>query len=196
MIYHLPNLKSDAFYAKPLHGWWVGSIVSWQTGYPMTPVNGFARNLSGNVDTSDRPNLDPSFNASTVVTGNPNEWFNPAMFDVQTAGTLGNAGRGIFRGPKLANADININKDTRLKWLGEQGNVQFRAELFDVFNHANFAAPSASLSLLAPPAAAAIGTTPSGEYGTGTFVMSPTFGAITRTQTKSRQVQIALKVVF
>jgi hypothetical protein len=197
VIYHLPDLKSDAFYAKPLHGWWVGSIVSWQTGYPMTPVSGISgRSLQGNVAAADRPNLDPSFDPNTVVTGNPNQWFNPTMFDLQTAGTLGNAGRGIFRGPKLANADISVNKDTRLKWLGEQGNVQFRAEMFNILNHANFAAPSATLTLQNSVASTAVSTIPNGQYGSGALAIAPSFGAVTRTANKSRQIQLALKVVF
>ena len=128
LIYHAPDIKSDKFYAKPLHGWWFGTIVSWQTGYPITITNGDARNLQGSVDTIDRPNLDPSFNPNTVVTGNPTGWINPTMFDTQVAGTLGNAGKGIARGPKLADQDFSINKDTRLKWLGEAGNLEFRAE--------------------------------------------------------------------
>ncbi len=197
MIYHLPDLKSDAFYAKPLHGWWVGSIISWQTGYPISPVDGIAnRSLQNNVATSDRPNLDPSFNAATVVTGNPNQWFNPSMFDLQTAGTLGNAGRGIIRGPKLADADININKDTRLKWLGEQGNLQLRAEFFNIFNHANFAAPSGTLTLQNSVASTAVATIPNGQYNSGALAVAPSFGAVTRTANKSRQVQLALKVIF
>jgi hypothetical protein len=199
VIYHVPDLKSDAFYAKPLHGWWLGSIISWQTGYPMTPVDGIAdRSLQNNVDTNDRPNLDPSFNPATVVTGNPNQWFNPTMFDLQTAGTLGNAGRGIFRGPKLADADVSVNKDTRLKWLGEQGTVQFRAEMFNILNHANFAAPSGTLTLQNSISSTAIAQVADAQYGIpgSQLAVAPSFGAVTRTTTKSRQVQLALKIIF
>jgi len=199
VIYHIPDLKSDAFYAKPFHGWWMGSIVSWQTGYPITPVNGISHNLSGNVDTVDRPNLDPSFNAATVVTGSHTQWFDPSMFDLQPSGQLGNAGRGIIRGPKLANADLSLNKDTKLKWLGEQGNVQFRAELFNIFNHPNFAPPSGTLTTAVVPSSTATTLVAAGQYNgpnPALAINTGTFGALTRTVTKSRQVQLALKIVF
>jgi len=205
VIYHAPDFKSDQFYAKPLHGWWFGSIISAQTGYPITPVLGGPGNsdraLQNNINETDRPNIDPSFNASTVVTGDPNHWFQYSMFDLQPAGTLGNAGRGIVRGPQLRNVDVNINKDTRVKWLGEQGNVQFRAELFNVLNHANFLLPSGNV-WNGPASGQTTGSAPVGQFGSaGGPIPSmssgvPSVGRISSTQTKSRQIQLALKIVF
>jgi len=196
VTYHIPDIKSDKFYAKPLHGWWVGSIVSWQTGYPMTITNGVNRNNQNNIDTSDRANLDPSFNVNTVVTGNPNDWVNASMFDAQPVGTLGNEPKGIVRGPKLANQDFSINKDTRVKWLGEAGNVEFRAEIFNIYNHANFSAPSGSLALATAISSSSTYQTPSGQYGSGALTTATTAFQVTRTANKSRQIQLALKVVF
>jgi len=196
VIYHFPDIKSDKFYAKPLHGWWVGSIVSWQTGYPITPTNGAARNLEGNVDTSDRPNLDPSFNPSTVVTGNRDMWINPTMFDAQPVGTLGNSPKGILRGPKLTNQDFSINKDTRLKWLGEAGNIEFRAEIFNIYNHANFSAPGGGLTLATAISSNKTAQVPAGQYGQGQLVNNSNIYKLSSTSTKSRQIQLALKVVF
>lgn len=197
VIYHAPDIKSDKFYARPLHGWWFGSIISWQTGYPMTILNGVNRNMENNIDTSDRVNLDPSFNPATVVTGNPNQWVNPTMFDAQPVGQLGNSPKGLVRGPKLANQDFSINKDTRLKWLGESGSVEFRAEIFNIYNHPNFMAPTGTITLATPVSSSKTYTSvPAGQYGTGALTPATTAFQITSTATKSRQIQLALKVVF
>lgn len=71
--------------------------------------------------------------------GTPNLWFDPCAFSLQPAGFLGNAGRNILTGPAFANLDFSAVKDTQIPHLGEQGLLQFRAEIFNIFNHANFA---------------------------------------------------------
>jgi hypothetical protein len=96
---------------------------------------------------SDRPNLASSYNASRIIVGMPSEWFDPSMFAVQSPGHLGNAGRGILTAPGLFNWDLSMNKDTKLALLGEAGNLEFRAEFFNVFNHANFGQPVPSINL-------------------------------------------------
>ena len=74
------------------------------------------------------------FNKNTVITGNPNQWFNPLMFGDPPLGQLGNAPRNFLRQPGLANWNLSLVKDTKVGWLGEAGNVQFRAEVFNVTN--------------------------------------------------------------
>ena len=69
-------------------------------------------------------------------------------------------------------------KDTKLRFLGEGGNVQFRAEVFNILNHANFSRPNTGL--FSAPSATALGTA----------------GQITSTDTASRQIQLALKVIW
>ena len=71
-----------------------------------------------------------------------NQWFNPACFTLQAPGTFGNLGRNTGRGPDLVNLDIAFLKDTRLR---ERLNLQFRAEMFNLANHPNYALPSAGL---------------------------------------------------
>jgi hypothetical protein len=203
VIYHAPNISSDKMWAKPLHGWWFGSIISMQSGYPITPTLGGPgssdRALQNNINETDRPNLDPSFNASTVVTGNPNDWFNQTMFDLPAAGMLGNAGRGIVRGPDLKNVDFSINKDTHVKKLGEEGAVQFRAEIFNILNHADFGLPAGSI-WNGPGSGETLAGLPSGQLGSGTgataITILKTAGVIGSTTERSRQIQLALKVVF
>jgi len=206
LIYHAPNIKSDRLWAAPLHGWWFGTIVSAQTGFPINVLNGTDRSLQNNTNVSSRPNLDPSFNPDTVITGSPLGWFNTTMFDLPPAGTLGNAPRNVLRGPKLRNVDFSLNKDTHVKWLGEAGNVQFRAEVFNLFNHPNFLAPPGTIWSSRNPGIdpSFTAANPNGQFvdprfGNGSLTgpkATPTSGVITQTATKSREIQFALKIVF
>ena len=137
------------------------------------------------------------YDPKTVITGNPNQWFNVNMFSLQPfvpcpgasglCSTLGNASRGILRGPGLGSWNFSLVKDTPLHVLGEGGSIQFRAEFFNILNRANFAAPS--------PAIFAGGNSNSLA---GAFSQAPntSVAAITSTTTTSRQIQFALKVLF
>jgi len=102
-----------------------------------------------------------------------------------TYATLGNAQRGLLRGPGLDDLDFSINKDTRLPFLGEQGNLEFRAEIFNIVNHPNFGMPSASVISGA-----------TSNYGSYSQAPSSSAGVVSATIGTSREIQIALKVVF
>ena len=147
-LYHFHDVASNNFAAKLIHGWWTGSIVSAQSGFPFTPVLGTDDALDNTTSASgfDRPNFAPSYNAATVLTKTVNEWFNPTMYAVPPEGTLGNVGRDSLRGPRFVDWDFSLNKDTKIKWLGEGGALQFRAEFFNVLNHPNFGLPTTSFN--------------------------------------------------
>jgi len=113
-----------------------------------------------------------------VILGTPAKWFDPSAFlaPLNTApnlGFYGNLGRNTLIGPGLATWDFSVLKDTRIR---EQLNLQFRAEIFNLLNRANFNQPNAVVF------------TPSG--------ISPTAGVITSTTTTSRQVQFGLKLLW
>jgi len=224
MLYHVPNIHSDNFFANLAHGWWMGSILSAQGGYPFTPILGANRsqsqvfktgadvvNLATQADV-DFCNANPAvckytpvpFDANKVITGNPKQWFNPNMFvmapmvstpggAVCTAatcasakyGTLGNAQRGLLRGPGLLNLDFALNKDTHLKWLGEAGTLQFRAEAFNILNHPNFGMPNGTIFSGATNAFAPASLAPNSSAG-----------LISSTVNTARQLQFAVKIVF
>jgi hypothetical protein len=196
MIYHAPNLRSDGVVSKFANGWWVSSIVSAQSGYPFTPLLGIDRALQNDSGESERPNLDPSFNRNTVIEGTIKQWFNPTMFDVPAAGTLGTAGRDILSGPGFLNVDFSLVKDTKAAFLGEAGNIEFRAEVFNLMNHANFANPGTTV--FSP--GGAVSSFPAGQIGTTVAgIALPAFstaGNITSTVTNSRQIQFAVKILF
>jgi hypothetical protein len=64
-----------------------------------------------------------------------NQWFNTAAFEAPAPGYFGNAAPGSIRGPGLVNFDMAFYKDFRIT---ERQKIEFRAELFNIFNHTNF----------------------------------------------------------
>jgi hypothetical protein len=210
LLYHIPDLKSDNFMVKKvLNGWWLGNIVNIQSGYPFTPVLSVNRSGSGVFGgrQGDRPNLGTDtvapgqtgaegsintttstfvpFDPNSVIIGDPNMWFNPLMFRLGPTGYLGNASRNMLRGPGLGTWNISFNKDTALGFLGENGKLQFRAEIFNILNRANFNMPS--------------GTTFQGKTSDPAGPTESPVNAVAQiksTATTSRQIQLALKLIF
>jgi carboxypeptidase family protein len=165
---------------KLISGWSFASILTIQSGFPITPQLSY--NPSNNADTRNpvRPFLNPNF-SGRVVTGNPNQWFNPAAFLAPpvNSGFYGNVGRDTYIGPGLGTWDVSVLKDTAIR---ERLRLQFRAEIFNLLNRANFNIPN--LIVFTPPTAA----NPTGQSGTA--------GAITSTSTTSRQIQFGLKLLW
>ena len=114
------------------------------------------------------------FNASNAIVGSPTNWFDANAFVLPPPGEYGTVGRNSLRGPDLKMVDMSIFKNT---FVGKQ-NLQFRIEIFNLFNRANFATPnSAALFNI-----------------DGTRIPDAT--QITHTATSSRQVQFGIKFVF
>jgi hypothetical protein len=165
---------------KLVGGWSVASIFTIQSGFPFTPQLSYNPSNNGDTRNPVRPFLNPNF-TGPVVTGNPNQWFNPAAFIAppSTSGFYGNVGRDTYIGPGLATWDFSVLKDTAIR---ERLNLQFRAEIFNLLNRANFNTPN--LIVFTPPTT----TNPTGLSGTA--------GAITSTSTTSRQIQFGLKLLW
>ena len=187
VLYDLPIGRGQAFARdvegwrdKVLSGWTVSSIVTVQSGFPFTPQLSYNPSNNGDTRNPVRPFLNPNF-TGPVVLGNPNQWFNPNAFIAppSASGFYGNVGRDTYIGPGLATWDFSVLKNTRIR---ESLNLQFRAEIFNLLNRANFNTPN--LIVFTPPTA------------TNTTGLSGTAGAITSTSTTARQVQFALKLLW
>jgi hypothetical protein len=163
-------------------GWSVNSIVLLQSGFPFTPQLSYNPSNDGDTRNPVRPYINPNFKGS-IITGNPNQWFNPnAFLPVPTnSGFFGNLGRNTLTGPGVATWDFSAVKDIPLK---ERLNLQFRAEIFNLLNRANFNTPNL------------IVFTPTSLVSPTVINPSGTAGAISSTSTTSRQVQFALKLLF
>jgi hypothetical protein len=144
---------------------------------------------------SDRPDLVVGRNRSNISSGTsagcpgvaagtrlgtPTRFYDPCAFTVSAAGFLGTAGRNIITGPGLTTLDYSLVKDTALKFLGESGQLQFRAEFFNILNHANFQQPSNIVFAAAQSVEPALASA----------------GTIVSTRTTARQIQLALKLIF
>ncbi len=158
--------------SKFVSGWQLNGIGTFLSGFPFTPLIGSNRSGDGDIRNPDRPSINPSF-TGTVVTGNPNQWFNPAAFVLPTPGTYGNLGRGTLTGPDLADVDMSLFKNTGIT---EKTNLQFRAEVFNILNRSNFGPPNTTV------------------FSSG--AVSPSAGLITTTATLPRQIQLGLKLIF
>jgi hypothetical protein len=130
-----------------IEGWEVGSVLTVQSGPPFTPV--VSGDISGadeinnatvQADT-DRPNV--ASNVFYPSKQTPQQWVNASAFSIPGNFTFGNAGRNILRGPGLGSCDFTIHRDFR---LGEASRLEFRAEMFNIFNRPNFDIPQRNLA--------------------------------------------------
>ena len=186
-IYALPFGQGQAlasglqgWRSRLVSGWSVAGILTAQSGFPFTPQLSYNPSNNGDTRNPVRPFLNPNF-PGPVVTGNPNQWFNPAAFIAppSASGFDGNAGRDTYIGPGLATWDFSALKETAIR---ERLHLQFRAEIFNLLDRANFNIPN--LIVFTPPTA------------TNLTGLSGTAGAITSTSTTSRQIQFGLKLLW
>jgi hypothetical protein len=178
--YNLPIDKLDGP-KKLTNGWQISGITRFATGLPVTIVDNSDFSLLGTQTGGpitlgvDTPNL-----VGPVHTTDPRKtggfYFSSSAFGPATIGQEGTANRRFFHGPGINNWDMALLKSTQLT---ERLNLQFRAELYNVFNHAQFLTPSGIIT-----------------YSTTTFAPNPnSMGAVPGT-TNGRIGQLSLKLNF
>jgi hypothetical protein len=162
----------SSIYDLPFHGnqlvsgWQLGVIVQSQSGNPFNVVT--SNSTVNGVPNTVRPDVD----GPVEIFGDVDQWFDTSAFTAVPG--FGDLGRNVIVGPTFNNVDFSVNKTTN---LNERVRVQFRAEVFDLFNHANFGRP-------------------------GNTVGTPSFGRITSTRFptgesgSSRQIQFAFKLIY
>ena len=186
MLYELPigtghGLLGNAGRAANslIGGWQVGTILTLQDGFPLSAMCG-----AGSVQNNDsgcypdNVGMNPNLPRSQQ---DPNHFFNTAAFVNRLPGSgfrYGNSGRNTIIGPGLFNLDFSLFKNNPIARFSETGNLQFRAEFFNVLNRTNFA-PSSNLSAF-------------NANGTPNTL----FGQLTSTQIDNRVIQLALKLVW
>jgi len=187
-VYSLPFAKvagNNRIAKAALSGWQATGIFTMQSGRPFTITSG--RDESNTDGNADRPNAIGDWHVANPST---DRWFNPCTllangtkrncatgdtpaWQINAAGTFGNVGRNTMRGPRSVNMDFGIYRQIKIV---ERLSVQFRAEAFNLANHATFQLP--------------IGNAAGNTFGQITgAVSSGDFGT-------QRQLQLALKVVF
>ncbi|MGI8746252.1 MAG: TonB-dependent receptor [Bryobacteraceae bacterium] len=219
-LYELPFLQKNRF----LGGWEVGGVFNARTGLPLDiritrpdvvyrdtrngaivanpvlvngqPVTVAIINTPGGGNSRDvrRPDVvagvDPFLH-----TGNSLYDLNPAAFAIPAPGTFGNLGRGALHGPGLSQLDLTLHK---MFGMTERANLEFRAEAYNILNHANFANPPVRL-------ANALGASTSQLQPGQPYSLSSSgggFGVINSTVERTvglganRQIQLSLRLNF
>ncbi len=204
-INYLWNIPVSSSWQGPIawaaKGWQLGGIMQIKSGMPFTPLIGgdpLGLNSSSPFAYPDRltgPGCSTPVNSQnannyiklpcfTLPVSTPAIAANCAPF-VQNGTTvlqgtctnlLGNGGRNEIYGPGLVDFDFSVVKDTHIR---ERLNLQFRAEMFNVFNRSNFNPPLVNNVLF-------------GQDGSA----NPAAGALDSTSTTSREIQFALKLIF
>ena len=179
--WNLPFFKrAEGWKGLALADWQLNGITTFMSGTPFTVYDSAGVSLEGGAPEisgfpSDRPNRIGDFNqgacSNGASAGTPDCWISPGGFQrldpITQAGLFGNAGRNIAQGPAYQQWDFSALKNWR---ISESKTIQFRGELFNIFNHANLGLPQNDLN-------------------------SPNFGQI-QTSQPGRLIQLALKLLF
>jgi hypothetical protein len=179
-IWELPFGKtSRGVKGALLVGWRISAIFKALDGIPFTPQiagDPLGQRSSATVDFPNR--LAGPGCGSPVDPGNPSHYIKTECFTFPVPATLlGDSGRNILAGPALVNADLSVVKSISVRRMTEASRVEWRAELFNVFNRANFLPPLNNLKLF---------------DAAGRPVASA--GLLDATATPSRQIQFAVKL--
>jgi hypothetical protein len=203
--WELPAPKwTSSFAQHALGGWQLGLIFTASDGPPVTPTWGTGDDPAHTQSGDDWafPNRLGGAGCKTLTNpGNPDKYIKTDCFAIPTvpdqafydqncdpnfpfpqcANLRGNAGRNIINAPGVTELDFSVFKNNYIRKISERFNIQFRAEIFNILNHTNFAPP----------------TTPT---NTDIFNSSgeslATAGQLTKTTTTAREIQFAVKVIF
>ncbi len=132
-------------------------------------------------ETSEHPDRLVSAGCQTLTNpGNPTHYIKTQCLAFpDPSNRWGNLGRNTLVGPGQSKLDFSVFKNNRIQRISETFNAQFRAELFNILNQSNFASPTDNLTVF-------------DQNG----LPVPSAGLITSTQTTSRQIQFALKLIW
>jgi hypothetical protein len=140
-VYGLPSFKGQGAFVNHILGdWQLNGIVVLLTGNPVNVISG--ANTAGLGEArNQRPNLVPGV-PIYLDTDDPFQYLNPAAFALPGVGQFGTLGSGAIRAPGFAGVDFSVDKNWKVR---ERLGIQFRAEMFNVFNRVNFNAVNANL---------------------------------------------------
>ena len=129
-----------------IKSWQINLAGVWSTGLPFTVLNASdVSNTNPGAYAADRPN---QISQATLDSPSVGRFFNPGAFVAQAAGTLGDERNSQLYGPHNRRLDVSIFKNIP---IGNEANLQFRAEIFNVTNTTTFASPAAFLTARISP---------------------------------------------
>jgi hypothetical protein len=179
--WELPTVERNSqFLTWAANGWQLGGLYKASSGQPFTPILGGDPAGQKLDETSQLPDrlAGPGCDTLTNV-GNPNHYIKTQCLAFPGVNKWGVLGRNTLVGPGVSKLDVSVFKNNRIRRISESFNAQFRAEFFNVLNRANFASPTDHSTVFDQ---------------SGNPISSA--GLITSTQTTSRQIQFALKLIW
>lgn len=195
VVYTWSDLQNqNAFVRTALGGWQTSTIVQTRSGLPVN-----VQLISGFFGLPMRPN----YTGTSTTTGSSN-WpagnYNAAGFAIPPGfngdwGTNpGNVGRNALRGPAFFQWDFSLMKNIPVT---EAVKFQFRADIFNILNHPNFANPDGGICTAVSPASGATpaSCTPNPNFGRVGQTIADNMGSQIGNGT-SRQVQFSAKIIF
>ena len=202
-VWHLPPARSRNRILRSVSGGWqFAQLLSIRSGFPYTVYAGtklfktspgdfypIATPEDGATLLNNRPNLltgsSGAMQNGIPVDGGVRVLNIGAFSNPSSAGQIGNLGRNSFLGPGFWNADASVARSFSIPGRGEALKMQFRADFFNVFNHANLGSPD---SLLSSP-----------DFGQAYYGRTSTLGTSLLggpLQESPRTIQLQLKVYF
>ncbi|HEU5240324.1 MAG TPA: TonB-dependent receptor [Pyrinomonadaceae bacterium] len=197
--YDLPfGNKSKGAARQLLAGWQLNTIVTISSGVPFSVITDGDPDGDKTDDNAQRPNILPGVSLTPAGGGTPNLWFNLGAFAPPPFGFRGSAGRNIIDGPNYRTVDFSVVKNFR---IDEKRSFQFRAEVFNLLNRANFDLPSNSedgetVFSFITNATSATQCIAGTRVGTNCFTATGSAGSIFSTVGDSREIQFGLKFIF
>ncbi len=163
------------------HGWELNGILKYQNGQPINVLTG--QDNSGTAEGEDRASMTgPPLTGNEKVQGHSfAQYLNPTSFAVPAAATYGNLGRNQVIGPGFGDTDISLLKNTPI--YKERVTVQFRVDMFNVFNRTNLAQPNNNLGS-------------GSSFGASTSTIGVEYGAPGIGSGEPYNTQLALKILF
>ena len=142
-VFVMDHFKDSAPAVKALlNDWTVSTIITLQSGTPLTIGAGLDRNFDGLTNDRADINGDPKLDSNRPREELIENWFNIAVFSQPATGNDGSSRRSIVEGPGIKNVDLGLFRDIR---LAGQTRLQFRLEATNVFNFVNLVNPGTNL---------------------------------------------------
>lgn len=197
LTFDLPSPWKDGALKHIFGGWSTDTIFK---AVSAPPLNILVQQNTGFGTFGNRPNVVDGQPVWITDPLEPNgKRLNPAAFSASTgaAGTLviGNATRNDVRGFGSWQLDTSVSRKFRLGFLNERTNLVFRAEMFNILNHPNFAQPSATLGTLNQTTNV---FTPATSYGRSTQMLNRSIGGLNAVHQIGgpRSIQFTARIEF
>ena len=186
-IWDVPDITSTSRLAGVFRDWTLSGLAAFRSGFPYSIFAGDTFSFQGVWVDNNRANLISSehtdLDQETVEGGRL--LLQRDAFQQPAPATLGNTGRNAFRGPGLWSIDLSFSRAFRWNRLGNSGRLTLRADVFNLFNHANLNNPDSVL------ASARFGAALYGRKGRSTG-----FPAATPLNEAARQIQFLFRMEF